>query len=139
VNSGLGVNEQYIGGTKGSHLVVDVPELREAIGDHEFFFENKDGRIVLIFPFYDKVIIGTSDLPVKDVDDVVCSPEEEQYFIDLVARIFPSIKISKENIVFRFSGVRPLEYSKAKTTGSDIPGSFDQTRPIWAESLCSAW
>jgi glycerol-3-phosphate dehydrogenase len=117
VNSGLGVNEQYIGGTKGSHLVVDVPELREAIGDHEFFFENKDGRIVLIFPFYDKVIIGTSDLPVKDVDDVVCSPEEEQYFIDLVARIFPSIKISKENIVFRFSGVRPLEYSKAKTTG----------------------
>ena len=117
VNDSLGVKERYIGGTKGSHLVLDVPELREAIGDHEFFFENKDGRIVLIFPFYDKVIVGTSDLPVNQVDDVTCSEEEEQYFIDLVSRIFPSIRIHRENIIFKFSGVRPLEYSKAKTTG----------------------
>jgi glycerol-3-phosphate dehydrogenase len=28
----------------------DHPELRAAIGENEFFFENKDGRIVLIFP-----------------------------------------------------------------------------------------
>lgn len=117
VNEELGLRERYIGGTKGSHLVLDIPELREAIGDHEFFFENKDGRIVLIFPFYDKVIVGTSDLPVTNVDDVVCTPEEEKYFIDLVARIFPDIKINSKDIVFRFSGVRPLEYSKAKTTG----------------------
>ncbi len=117
VNDHLGFVEHYIGGTKGSHLVLDVPELRNAIGDHEFFFENKDGRIVLIFPFYDKVIVGTSDLPSDDIDHVVCTGDEERYFIDLVARIFPTIKISEKNIVFRFSGVRPLEYSKAKTTG----------------------
>lgn len=117
VNDHLGFAERYIGGTKGSHLVLDVPELRKAIGDHEFFFENKDGRIVLIFPFYDKVIVGTSDLPAEDIDHVVCTGAEENYFIDLVSRIFPEIKISKENIVFRFSGVRPLEFSKAKSTG----------------------
>lgn len=117
VNRALGFSNRYIGGTKGSHLVLDHPELREAIGRNEFFFENKDGRIVLIFPFYDKVIIGTSDIPIEDPDAVRCTPEEEQYFIDLVARVFPTIKVSREHIVFRFSGVRPLEYMKAKTTG----------------------
>jgi glycerol-3-phosphate dehydrogenase len=117
VNRNMGIDHQYIGGTKGSHLVVDNPELRKAIGDNEFFFENKDGRIVLIFPFYDKVIIGTSDLPIDDADSARCTPEEEQYFIDLVARVFPAIPVKTSEIVFRFSGVRPLEFSHAKTAG----------------------
>lgn len=117
VNSTFGVSDRYIGGTKGSHLVLNHPELREAIGKNEFFFENKDGRIVLIFPFYDKVIIGTSDLPIQNPDEARCTPEEEQYFIDLVSRVFPTVKVGPEHIVFRFSGVRPLEYMEAKTTG----------------------
>lgn len=117
VNRTFGVADRYIGGTKGSHLVLDHPELREAIGKNEFFFENKDGRIVLIFPFYDKVIIGTSDIPIQNPDEARCTPEEEQYFIDLVSRVFPTIKVGSEHIVFRFSGARPLEYMQAKTTG----------------------
>ncbi|MEW6242284.1 MAG: FAD-dependent oxidoreductase, partial [Chloroflexota bacterium] len=60
-NGTLGLSTRYIGGTKGSHLVLDHPELRAAIGENEFFFENKDGRIVLIFPLFDKVLVGTSD------------------------------------------------------------------------------
>jgi glycerol-3-phosphate dehydrogenase len=117
VNREMGIEERYIGGTKGSHLVLDLPELRQAIGNKEFFFENKDGRIVLIFPFWDKVIIGTSDLPIENPDEARCTPEEEQYFINLVSRVFPDIPVKPEHIVFRFTGVRPLEYSKAKTTG----------------------
>lgn len=117
VNSKFGLSHRYIGGTKGSHLVLNHPELREAIGKNEFFFENKDGRIVLIFPFYDKVIIGTSDIPIENPDEAVCTPAEEQYFIDLVARVFPTIQMTHDHIVFRFSGVRPLEYMNAKTTG----------------------
>lgn len=117
VNCEMGIEERYIGGTKGSHLVLDLPELRQAIGNKEFFFENKDGRIVLIFPFWDKVIIGTSDLPIENPDEARCTPEEEQYFINLVSRVFPDIPVKPEHIVFRFTGVRPLEYSKAKTTG----------------------
>jgi glycerol-3-phosphate dehydrogenase len=116
-NTSLGLSHRYIGGTKGSHLVLNHPELRAAIGDNEFFFENKDGRIVLIFPFYDKVIIGTSDIPIDDPDSVRCTDAEIEYFIGLVARVFPDIKVSRENIVFQFSGVRPLEYMHAKTTG----------------------
>jgi glycerol-3-phosphate dehydrogenase len=117
-NGSLGLSTRFIGGTKGSHLVLNHSELRQAIGENEFFFENKDGRIVLIFPLYDKVIVGTSDLPVENVDDVQCTEEEVDYFIGLVDRVFPDIKVGREHIVFRFSGVRPLAHTgSAKTTG----------------------
>jgi glycerol-3-phosphate dehydrogenase len=116
-NRTLGLLTQYVGPTKGSHLVLDNPELREAIGDHEFFFENKDGRIVLIFPLFDKVMIGTSDLPIEDPDSARCTEDEVDYFIEMVGRVFPGIKVSREQIVFRFSGVRPLAYTKAKNAG----------------------
>ncbi len=117
VNAALGLSHRYIGGTKGSHLVLDHPELRAAIGANEFFFENQDGRIVLIFPFHDKVIIGSSDIPIENADEARCTDEEIDYFIGLVARVFPGIHVSREQVVFRFSGVRPLAYSSAKTTG----------------------
>ena len=117
VNTDLGIADRYIGGTKGSHLVLDHPELRAAIGDNEFFFENKDGRIVLIFPLLDKVIVGTSDIPIENPDEVRCTEEEIDYFFEMVGRVFPNIILKREQIVFQFSGVRPLEYSHAKTTG----------------------
>lgn len=116
-NYSLGVSTKYIGGTKGSHLVLDHPELRALIGDNEFFFENKDGRIVLIFPLHDRVLIGTSDIKIEHPDEAVCTDEEVEYFLGMIARVFPTIKVTRENIVFRFTGVRPLASSSAKSTG----------------------
>ena len=116
-NRSLGLSTHFIGGTKGSHLVLDHPELRKAIGDNEFFFENKDGRIVLIFPLFDRVLVGTSDIEVENPDEVNCTEEEVDYFIGMIDRVFPAVKVSRENIVYRFSGVRPLAAGHAKSTG----------------------
>ena len=115
-NAALGQSTRFIGGTKGSHLVLDHPELREAIGANEFFFENKDGRIVLIFPLFDKVLIGTSDIKIDNPDEARCTDEEVDYFLGMVARVFPDIKVGREHIVFRFTGVRPLASSTARST-----------------------
>lgn len=115
-NRKLGLSSRFIGGTKGSHIVVEHDALRKAIGGHEFFFENSDGRIVLIFPLYDRVLIGTSDIPVEDPDEARCTEEEVDYFLGMVKRVFPDLSLSRQNIVFRFSGVRPLPHSGAKTT-----------------------
>lgn len=115
-NAALGQSTRFIGGTKGSHLVLDHPELRRAIGDNEFFFENKDGRIVLIFPLFDKVLVGTSDIKINNPDEARCTDEEVDYFIGMIARVFPDIKVDHEHIVFRFTGVRPLASSLAKST-----------------------
>ena len=116
-NRKLGLSSGYIGGTKGSHLVIRHEELRKTIGDHEFFFENKDGRIVLIFPLYDHVLIGTSDIPVDNPDEVRCTDEEIDYFLEMVRRVFPSVELTPEDIVFQFSGVRPLPRSGARSAG----------------------
>jgi glycerol-3-phosphate dehydrogenase len=116
-NSLLGLQTHYIGPTKGSHVVVENEELRQALGDHEIFFENKDGRIVLLFPLFDKVLIGTSDIPVEDVDSPRCTEEEVNYFIEMVGHVFPDIKINRNQVIFRFSGIRPLAYTQAKNPG----------------------
>ena len=116
-NHSMGLSTRFIGGTKGSHLVLNHPELREAIGGNEFFFENKDGRIVLIFPLFDRVLVGTSDIKIDHPDEIRCTDEEIDYFIGMISRVFPTIKVTREHIVFQFTGVRPLGSSGAKTTG----------------------
>ncbi len=117
VNGALQRVTRFIGGTKGSHLILDHPELRAAIGEHEIFFENDDGRIVLIFPLRDKVLIGTSDLRCDDPDSARCSPQEVDYFRGMIAKVFPGIAVRREQIVFSFCGVRPLPASEAGATG----------------------
>ncbi len=115
-NAALNLSTRFIGGTKGSHLVLNHPELRAAIGENEFFFENDDGRIVLILPLFDKVLIGTSDIKIENPDDARCTDEEIEYFLGMVKRVFPEIKISREQIIFTYTGVRPLASSGAKST-----------------------
>jgi glycerol-3-phosphate dehydrogenase len=106
----------FIGGTKGSHIVIDHPELHQATLGHEMFFENKDGRICLFFPLFDKVLAGTTDIRV-DAPDAICTDEEIDYMLELINRVFPNIKVDRSHIVFHFSGVRPLPSSKASLTG----------------------
>jgi glycerol-3-phosphate dehydrogenase len=117
VNIRMGIQTNLIGGTKGSHLILDNPALRTAIGENEFFFENKDGRIVLIYPLKDKVMIGTSDIPIQDPEEARCTEEEKDYFLKMIPIVFPDIPIRHDQIIFQFSGVRPLPTSNENTTG----------------------
>ena len=114
-NKKVGLSTRFIGGTKGSHIVVKHDELRNAIGEYKFFFENEDGRIVLIYPLYDRVLIGTSDIPMENPDEAFCTDEEIAYFLSLTRRIFPGIRLTRDDIVFQYSGVRPLPRSNAKS------------------------
>lgn len=118
VNKRLGKKSQFIGGTKGSHIIVENQELLEATGNSEIFFENSDGRIVLILPYMGKVMIGTTDIKIENPDEIDCTGEEIDYMLTLVNRVFPSIKIEKSQIVYAFSGVRPLPTSTHARTGA---------------------
>ena len=107
-NAQLGRETRFMGGTKGSHIVLDHPELLEATGGREIFFEHEDGRIVLIYPLKGRVMVGTTDLEHDMREPAVCTEEEVDYFFDLVAHVFPGIRVDRSQIVYRFSGVRPL-------------------------------
>jgi len=118
VNRAMGQQTRFIGGTKGSHLVLDHPELYEATGGHEIFFENSDGRIVLIFPYQGRVMLGTTDIRIDDPEQAECTEEEIDYMINLVRRVFPGIHVDQSHIIFTFTGVRPLPASSAGFTGN---------------------
>jgi len=107
-NAVLGSKSNWLGGTKGSHIVLDNPQLLAACGGREIFFENSDGRIVLMYPLGNKVLVGTTDIPVESPEGVSCTPEDVQYFFDLIRRIFPSVPTRESGIVYRYAGVRPL-------------------------------
>ncbi|WEK59685.1 MAG: glycerol-3-phosphate dehydrogenase/oxidase [Candidatus Microbacterium colombiense] len=107
-NDALGADTRFMGGTKGSHIVLDHPELLEATRGREIFFEHSDGRIVLIYPLKGRVLVGTTDIDADPREVAVCTEEEVDYFFDLIHHVFPQIDVDREQIVYRFSGIRPL-------------------------------
>lgn len=107
-NTALGQASSFMGGTKGSHIVLDHPELLAATGGREIFFEHQDGRIVLIYPLGGRILVGTTDLEHDMAEPVRCTEEEVDYFFELVSHVFPRVVVNRSHIVFRFAGVRPL-------------------------------
>ena len=107
-NDALGEDTKYMGSTKGSHIVLDHPELLEATQGREIFFEHSDGRIVLIYPLKGRVLVGTTDIDADPREVPVCTEEEVDYFFDLIHHVFPTIPVARDQIVYKFSGIRPL-------------------------------
>lgn len=107
-NDALGEPTRFMGGTKGSHIVLDHPELLAATQGREIFFEHSDGRIVLIYPLKGKVLVGTTDIEADPREPARCTEEEVDYFFDLIRHVFPAIEVDRDQIIYRFSGIRPL-------------------------------
>lgn len=126
INDAMDKPTNFIGGTKGSHLILDNEELYEATGGNEFFFENEDGRIVLICPYreegdnsrYKRVMVGTTDIRIDNPETAVCTDDEIDYIFNLIPKVFPNIKVDDSQIVYTFSGVRPLPSADSSRTGS---------------------
>ncbi|MCU1547390.1 MAG: glycerol-3-phosphate dehydrogenase/oxidase [Arthrobacter sp.] len=116
-NEAMGAASAFMGGTKGSHIVLDHPELLAACNGREIFFEHTDGRIVLIYPMGDRVLVGTTDVDADMAADAVCTEAEIDYFFDLIGHVFPDLAVDRGQIVYTFSGVRPLPRHDATQPG----------------------
>ncbi len=127
-NRGLGRESRFIGGTKGSHIVLDHPELVKATGDGMIYFVNRDGRICIFYAVQGKIVAGATDIPVEDPESI-CDEAEVDYILDAMRLAFPSIRVDRSHVVFRFCGVRPLPRSDAFTPGQI---SRDHSYPVLA-------
>lgn len=117
-NTAIGANApRLMGGTMGSHLVVDNAALYQALDGQMIYYENEDGRICIAFPYLGKVLVGSTDMRIDDPDAAVASGSEQDYILGSLSLIFPGIVIAPDEIVFRFAGVRPLPTSAAAVTG----------------------
>ncbi|MEN8892418.1 glycerol-3-phosphate dehydrogenase [Planktotalea arctica] len=106
LNGTLGLNSREGARlVRGSHIV--VPKLY----DHDkcYFFQGEDGRIIFAIPYEgDFTLIGTTDADHNDPDDApVCTPEEQQYLCDFASQYFTK-PVTRDQIVWTYSGVRPL-------------------------------
>jgi glycerol-3-phosphate dehydrogenase len=118
VNEGLGITSRHIGGSKGSHLIIENPQLLAALQGRMIYFGTADGRVNLIYPFFGHVLVGSTDIPVKDADDAICDDGETDYLLATVAEIFPSIPITRGQILLTYCGVRPLPRAEGVDIGT---------------------
>jgi glycerol-3-phosphate dehydrogenase len=131
---------QLMGGTKGSHLIIDNDELLTALREQMIYFENADGRVCIMFPYQGRVLAGSTDIHIKNPDEAICTPEEMAYILDSIRSVFPDLRLSEQDVLFRYCGVRPLPNSKASTTGQIsrdhscdiIPTNGDVKFPVYA-------
>lgn len=108
VNATLGIQSRLMGGSRGSHLVVDHPQLLQALGGRMVYFGTPDGRVNLLYPFAGRVLIGATDIPQGDPDSAACDENEEAYLCAAASTVFPDIPVKRHHVVHRFCGVRPL-------------------------------
>lgn len=118
INTLLGINGKLMGGSRGSHLVIDNPALLAALDGRMIYFGTADGRVNLIYPFAGRVLVGSTDIPCADPDSAVCTDAEADYLRQAVAEVLPAIPIHAHQIVQRFCGVRPLPMSDGADIGS---------------------
>ena len=90
---------------QGSHIV--VPRLYDH--DRCYIFQNSDGRIIFAIPYeQDFTLIGTTDRDyIGDPANVKASDEEIDYLCAAASEYF-SKPIARDDIVWTYSGVRPL-------------------------------
>ena len=90
---------------KGSHIVVNK------LYDHDkcYIFQNADNRIIFAIPYQeDFTLIGTTDVDYDgNPSDVSISSDELNYLCDATSHYF-SQQITRANVVWAYSGVRPL-------------------------------
>ena len=98
---------------KGSHIVT------RKLYDHgkAYFFMGEDGRIMFSLPFQKHyTVIGTTETLINNEDDVpICSPEEINYICKFASEYFEQ-PITEKDIVWKYSGIRPLFEDKSDTT-----------------------
>lgn len=90
---------------KGSHII--TRKLFE--GDHAYILQQPDKRIVFAIPYEEKfTLIGTTDVEFDgNPSQVSCSSDEIEYLCNAI-NIYFSDPISPADVLWTYSGVRPL-------------------------------
>ncbi|WAJ27896.1 glycerol-3-phosphate dehydrogenase [Antarcticirhabdus aurantiaca] len=106
IRGAMGRNEaRHVRLVQGSHLVT------RRLFDHDraYIFQNADGRIIFAIPYEDDfTLVGTTDRDYEgDPGQAAITPEETDYLLAAVSE-YLKVPVTKADIVWTYSGVRPL-------------------------------
>jgi len=105
--------------SQGVHIVLDKSFLK---GDYAIMIpKTSDGRVLFAVPWHGKVIVGTTDTPVKNPVLEPIAQDEEIDFILKTAADYLSKSPKRSDVLSVFAGLRPLAApEKGKTETKEI-------------------
>ncbi len=103
--------KKWLKPSRGVHLVFDSK--RFPVQGALLLMNPDDGRISFVIPRKDfgagVTVVGTTDGPSpEDPSKVRAEKEDRDYLFALLARYFPTLKLSPEDLISSYVGVRPL-------------------------------
>jgi glycerol-3-phosphate dehydrogenase len=110
--------------TKGIHLVIDQKKfpLQQAV-----YFDTPDKRMVFAIPRNGKTYVGTTDTVFKeDIAHPRMTMADRKYVIDAINYMFPSVKVTVNDVESSWAGVRPLIHEEGKD-----PSEISRKDEIW--------
>jgi glycerol-3-phosphate dehydrogenase len=112
-------HDNLVGPTKGSHLVVDP---FDGAPDSCIFFEARaDKRPMFVLPWAGRFMLGTTDIPFnEDLDVIIATDEEVEYLLAETNALIPQANLQPEDVLWSYSGVRPLPYVKDLSDPSKV-------------------
>ncbi len=110
--------------TKGIHLVIDHERfpLEQAV-----YFDTPDGRMVFAIPRDGKTYVGTTDTVYKaDPIHPRMTTADRDYVIKAINYMFPTVKVTADDVESSWAGVRPLIHEDGKS-----PSEISRKDEIW--------
>ncbi len=102
--------KRHIGGSKGTHIVVDP--FPGAPTDVVYYESQSDQRLVLVIPWMGRFLIGCTDtLFNAEPDSARATVSEVDYLLTEANALMPNAGLTRESVLFTYSGVRPLPYA----------------------------
>jgi glycerol-3-phosphate dehydrogenase len=95
--------------TKGVHLVID----RSRLPMEDAVVLAEGSRILFVIPWGERVILGTTDTDYRGpLENPSCDAEDVSYVLQVVNEAFPTAKLTPNDLVSTWSGLRPLVADK---------------------------
>ncbi len=114
---------------RGSHLV--IPFERLPLTRSISFPHPRDGRPVFALPWEGAIVFGTTDVDHRtDLQtDPSISPDEMEYLLSSLQRVFPEQELTSRDVIATYSGLRPVV-----NTGKANPSRESREHAIWDEN-----
>jgi len=111
--------------TKGIHIVLDRQKFPISRG----VVMGAESRIVFVIPRHEMLIIGTTDTDFNSSPlDVVATSDEVKYLLDVFHSYFPGARVTPNDILSSYAGVRPLV-----NDGASTEGKTSREHSIWSD------
>ena len=131
VSDSAGRDGRLIYGTKGAHIVVQLPP---AYRNHGVSTINSLGEPHYCVPSQGGLHhIGPTETPYDgDPDDIRVTPDERRFLLDETRRALPGLGLTEDDVLYTWAGVRPLGFDPAYPKGKRSADIHDQGQGLFA-------